>query len=286
MKPKFLANLGPFGEWLHRKRWSRRNIRMMLAADALVVSHTKSGRTWLRVMISYLYHLKYGTPASEIMGFDNLHRMNPKIPRIYYTRDTVVPTFSRTRSDVVVPDDKKIVTLIRDPRDVALSFYFHVVNRASERELARKEIPLKTRGLTLYEFVIDPVLGVPRVIEHFNRWQYELSERTDSMVVRYEDMRKNPAAVLTNIIRFIDCEFSATDISRAVEFASFDNLARKEKEGYFSSSRMTSDNPEDENSRKVRRGKVGGYRDYFDEEQAAVLDTMVRDTLYSGFGYS
>ncbi len=258
----------------------------MLAADALVISHTKSGRTWLRVMISYLYHLKYGTPASEIMGFDNLHRMNPKIPRIYYTRDTVVPTFSRTGTGVAVPNDKKVVILIRDPRDVAVSFYFHVVNRASERELARKGISLQTRNLTLYEFVVDPALGVPRVIEHFNRWQHELSQRTDSMIVRYEHMRKEPAVALSKIIRFIDCEFRPTDISRAVEFASFDNLARKEKEGYFSSSRMRSDNPEDENSRKVRRGKVGGYRDYFDEEQVAVLDTMVRDTLYSGFDYS
>jgi len=37
---------------------------------------------------------------------------------------------------------------------------------------------------------------------------------------------------------------------------------------------------------KVRRGKVGGYRDYFTPEQIRVIDAMVEDRLDPVFGYT
>ena len=43
------------------------------------------------------------------------------------------------------------------------------------------------------------------------------------------------------------------------------------------------DNP---NSYKVRRAKVGGYRDYFTDEEVAVIDRLVADTLDPLFHYS
>ncbi len=64
---------------LHRRRWVRRMIREMRQADGIIVSHTKSGRTWLRVIISNVYHLQYGVPPDELIKFDNLHNLNPAI---------------------------------------------------------------------------------------------------------------------------------------------------------------------------------------------------------------
>ena len=39
------------------------------------------------------------------------------------------------------------------------------------------------------------------------------------------------------------------------------------------------------NSFKVRKAKVGGYRDYFDDQQIAAMDTLVKTTLDPVFGY-
>ena len=36
---------------------------------------------------------------------------------------------------------------------------------------------------------------------------------------------------------------------------------------------------------KVRRAKVGGYRDYFDDAQVAQLDALTEARLLPGFGY-
>lgn len=264
----------------------RKNRRMLYAADALVISHTKSGRTWLRVMISHLYHLKYGTPATELMIFDNLHQLNPQIPRIFFTRDTRIPTLTRKHRYISAATDKHTLFLVRDPRDVAISFYFHVCHRASDRELGRKGIAQSARKLPIYTFVTDQALGLPRVIEHFNRWHEEMASMNHTLMIKYEDMKADPATVLTQAIGFIDGDFSADDINKAVEFASFENLARKEKDGYFSSGRLTASDPSDEKTRKVRRGKIGGYRDYFSQEQNRQLDALVHEQLDSFYGYS
>jgi len=42
----------------------------------------------------------------------------------------------------------------------------------------------------------------------------------------------------------------------------------------------------DPNTYKVRRAKVGGFRDYFDDAQIAQIEALVNDTLSPGFGYN
>jgi hypothetical protein len=71
-----------------------------------------------------------------------------------------------------------------------------------------------------------------------------------------------------------------------VEFAAFENLKRLEASNFFKNSRLSPTNPDDPDSFKVRRGKVGGYLDYFDERQIAEMEDRVRSQLSPVFGYS
>jgi hypothetical protein len=74
-------------------------------------------------------------------------------------------------------------------------------------------------------------------------------------------------------------------ISSAVGFASFENLSRKESEGFFDSGKLGASDAGDSNTAKVRRGKVGGYRDYFTTAQISAMDALVRDHLDPFYGY-
>jgi hypothetical protein len=53
----------------------------------VVVSFGKSGRTWLRVMLSRFYQLRHGLAERHLLNFDNLHLRNRAIPRIVFTHD-------------------------------------------------------------------------------------------------------------------------------------------------------------------------------------------------------
>ena len=47
--------------------------RLLQESDLVVVSFGKSGRTWLRVLMSRYYQLRYELPASKLARFKLLH---------------------------------------------------------------------------------------------------------------------------------------------------------------------------------------------------------------------
>ena len=79
--------------------------------------------------------------------------------------------------------------------------------------------------------------------------------------------------------------FSDEEVRSAVDFADFGNMQKLEKSGQLSDWRFSENAEYDVDKLKVRRGKVKGYTDYFDEEQVAALEAMVADNLNGQFGY-
>ncbi len=78
------------------ERWLRgRDETSRLAeADVAIVSFGKSGRTWLRVMLSRYYQLVYDIPERILLGFANYHRREPSIPKIFFTHDNYIKDYT------------------------------------------------------------------------------------------------------------------------------------------------------------------------------------------------
>src|SRR5262245_59552227 len=72
---------------LERRVRGRADARRLREADCVVVSFGKSGRTWLRVMLSRFYQQRFGLSQRSLIGFANLHEKNPVIPKILFTHD-------------------------------------------------------------------------------------------------------------------------------------------------------------------------------------------------------
>lgn len=271
--------------WIRVQRRRREGIDRLRKADVVVVCHAKSGQTWLRTMISHIYHLSYGVPVGELLKFDNFQAYDPAIPKIYITKDTRLPRGTGSRRKEYVSPEKKVVLLVRDPRDTVVSFYFHVRNRAPRIELAAKGIPESARNMPIFDFVMDQTMGLPNVMELMNRWEREIRSLPRSLLVRYEDMHADPKDQLGRVTAFIGSEATPDQIAKAVDFASFDRLKEKERSGFFSGDRLRPTNPSNPDSFKVRRGKIGGYMEYFDSEQIATIDDLVKSRLTGYYGY-
>ena len=101
-------------------------------------------------------------------------------------------------------------------------------------------------------------------------------------------MNGEPQKQLARIVDFLGMQPDDKLIQDTVEFASVDNLRKLEKENYFwrSGSRVKARDPSNPHSYKVRRAKVGGYRDYFDDDQVARIDALVNSELSEIFGYA
>lgn len=114
-----------------------------------------------------------------------------------------------------------------------------------------------------------------------------MPELKDILIIRYEDLRVDPAAVMQQVLDFVGTPGTREQIKQAVEFASYDNMKKLEEKRVFwaSGARVTAGDRKNPNSYKVRRGKVGGYRDYFEDRQVELIDKLVEQELDPVFGY-
>jgi hypothetical protein len=118
-----------------------------------------------------------------------------------------------------------------------------------------------------------------------NRWSQALKEHPCALLLRYEDLRSGPQRELKRIADFLGEKFTESQYDEAVEFASFENLREKERQNFFGNRRLQPRDINNPETFKVRRGKVGGYRDYFTTEQIGWIDEQVAVNLNPDFGY-
>jgi hypothetical protein len=278
-----------------REALARLEVGKALRTDLLIIGHPKSGNTWLRVMMSRLYQVRHGIPASVIVTSDELARRNPAIPRISATNGHY--SYEGAVGRLLAPDapdsplrHKPIVLLARNPCDIAVSWFFQFTKRQSahKQELINAFIdhPIDRRTIGMWDFVRHSDIGLPFLIDYLNGWQRSLSRLERGLMVRYEDLRARPGPTLRQITALMGETFGDDEIAEAVDFGSFDNLRALETKGFFRQGGLTLRNPNDPETFKVRRAKVGGYRDYFAPEQVAELEALMAERLSPAFGYT
>ena len=271
------------------RRWKRRRKRQrrLDQADVVVVSFGKSGRTWLRAMLSHLYHRRYGLPEHELLHGDNLHRMDRRVPRVLFTHDGPQEPWNRDRQRAMrYFKEKRILLLVRDPRDVAVSLYYHTLKRSSPAIRAREGLANGPEALPLFAYMARHNGGkLRKIIGYMNAWARILPSLPRAMRVRYEDLRARPTTTLAEVAAFFDAPADPAEIEAAVAFASLDALRAKERAGFFTGDILRPTDPSDPQSFKVRQGKVGGYRLELTPEQIAEVDTIVATELTPDHGY-
>ncbi|MCB9723801.1 MAG: sulfotransferase domain-containing protein [Spirochaetaceae bacterium] len=272
------------------ERWlrGREETRRLERADVAIVSFGKSGRTWLRVMMSRYYQLVHGIPERALLGFDNYHRRVPSIPKIFFTHDNYIKDYTGEVDSKASFYPKKVVLLARNPKDVAVSQYFQWQHRMRPAKKRLNDYPPHGADVSAYDFVMDEKCGLPAIIAYLNLWAREAPKVRELLVVRYEDMRSDPEATLRRVMDFVNGASSDEQAVRdAVEYASVENMRKLEERNVFwlAGGRMKPGKKGDPNSYKVRRAKVGGYKDYFDAAQNAEIEELVRKELSPSYGY-
>lgn len=273
---------------LQRWRRGREEFWKYNQCQYIFASYGKSGRTWVRVMISRYFQLVYKLPDNTLMGFDNYARLNSDIPKIFFTHDNYLRGYTGNVDSKRDFYDKKTILMVRNPIDVVVSQFHQWKFRMRPEKKSLNNYPPHDADLSVYEFAGHEGHGLNHIIDFMNDWARELPRIKQLLVVRYEDLRTDPEAEMARIVEFLNLESNPEYLKDTVEFASVENLRKKEKENYFKSggSRMQAKDVNDPNTYKVRKAKVGGYRDYFDDEQVAELEARLDARLLPAFGYT
>lgn len=273
---------------LQRRFRGRLELRDVRRSDVILLSFAKSGRTWLRVMLSRFYQQRHGLAEGLLLEFDNLKRLDPAIPAIFFTHGNYIEDFTGPDHWQRHFHDKKVVWLLRDPRDVAVSQYFQWKHRMKSWKKPLNDYPPEGSDIGIFDFVMREESGLPKIIDFMNTWQAERARMPNLLAVRYEDLRSRTQETLAEILAFVGTPGSAEEVKAAVDFAAYDNMKKLEAQKTFSASsggRVVARDLKNPDSFKVRRAKVGGYRDYFDAAQVAAIEAMIAERLAPELGY-
>ncbi|HHJ39094.1 MAG: sulfotransferase [Methylothermaceae bacteria B42] len=280
----------PSQQRIQLERWlrGRNEASKLRRCDAVIVSYGKSGRTWLRVMLSRFYQTLHQLPGYQLLGFDNMHRLRPAIPKIFFTHDNYLKDYTGNHGNKSDYYHKKTILLVRDPRDVAVSQFFQWKYRMRPGKKKLNRYPPHGADISIFDFVMDTDVGLPKIIDFMNLWAREVSKIEHLLIVRYEDLRADTANQLKRMTQFLGTPGDEKTILDAVEFSSIENMRKleQEKKFRFSGSRLVPKDKSNLNSYKVRRAKVGGWQDYFDDNQCAQINALVESLLDPSFGYT
>jgi hypothetical protein len=265
----------------HRtSRWTRRNFSSrateLSGGTAIIISIPKSGRTWLRAFVCAYFCKRFGlqfTLRPERYG-------QPDIPRLIFSHDlfehrTKGDFWDRLRGKYLVPRKEltraKIILLTRDPRDCFVSLYLQITRRDPNA-------PVELRQKTVSEMLRDKRFGVGAIVSTMNDWIDEFSGRDNFTLVKYEALRAAPAEHFRDLLAILgESTPDMTIFEEALEFSRFENMQKLEAAGAFDSKILHPGDVRDPESFKVRRGKVGGYREYLSEDdQAFAADALAR----------
>ena len=258
-------------------------------ADVVVVSFGKSGRTWLRVMVSHLFRVMYRLPENAILGFDNFHNLNRAVPKIFFTHDNYIKDFTGDFDSKKPFYDKRVVLLARDPRDVAVSQFFQWKFRIKPSKVTINNYPPQGSDISLFDFVMgDNGGGMRAVTDYLNLWAREADKVGAFHLLRYEDLRSDTRQELRRLLDFMQVDATDADVEAAVEYSSYENMKKMESKQQFrlAGGRMMPRDKDNPDSYKVRRAKVGGYRDYFSDDEVAAIDARLAAELDPLFKYS
>ena len=237
----------------------------------VISSPPKMGNKWIKCLLSRVYDLEWvvggDSPDTNIEQFD-LFVSEGRFPdnTIFHQHCKYKPKIC----DVIDEIPAHLVTIVRDPYDAFVSMYHWIQTRTDyDRERGRVRKKARPRDAMVGKAIDDPLIlefladGYGQQIQRAHEWV----NSGRAIVVRYEDLHRDPVEALTRVTDQIEPVDTAR-IERAVEACSVDNMRKMSK-------RM---------SQHVRAAKVGDSRDTLGEPHLKIFREKYSDLLTS-LGY-
>lgn len=237
-------------------------------AQAILASYPKSGRTWLRFILSNYLNEVHGL-ALDV----DLVTMFGLIPNRAGDDRRGVGAWRRTGRPLGLPlllvaherytrqmvRGLPVVMMVRNPLDVLVSSYFH---RTRHRRQFTGDVQV---------FLRDETYGLPALIAYHNAWGEGLLAHRH-LVLSYEELYGNSVATTGRVVAFLGWPVREEALAAAVDRSTFARMRELEQSMRIPGHSYDMD---DEASLRMRSGKVGGHAGTIgDADRLTIAETL------------
>ena len=233
--------------------------KILAKSNAFLCSFPKSGRTWVRFfLINYLsqifnHDIEVNFDNSILYTPSIKNRKSIKFAEEKLEKDLGFLIFSSheifNKNKMA---DSKIILIIRSLFDVIISLYFHKYSHH------------QTYIGSIQDFVRSESLSLVPIIEYYEGWVRAIKtqkiQNKNLLLIRYEDLRDDNYKGFKDILTFLGIEVNEQILRSSILKSSFDSMKTIER------IKRDSDSRDDNDSMRVRRGLVGGYKEYLGSE--------------------
>lgn len=232
-------------------------------ADVFLASFPRSGSTWLRFMVGHLLlgrRPEFDSIRSVLPGVGHHRRAQGYLPnegRLIKTHERREFPYSYWRS--------RLIYLVRDGRDVAVSYYYWLQRRLGYESSFAEFLPAFLQGK------FD---GYGPWQVHVESWLGDRESTGGLLLIRYEDLLDDPEAWLARVADFLGMKPSREQVRAAVEGQGVESMQQREQRSTrLQQMAARPDLP------YVRQGKSGQWREHFGEREMALFLEQAGSTL-------
>jgi hypothetical protein len=233
--------------------------------DAFIASYPRSGNTWLRFVLFDIL------VSGQESGFDEVNHIISEVG-LHGHSLPLLPGEGRLikTHEPYQKEYKKAIYLVRDVRDVVLSEFAY--------QKALGWIPDNFEAF-LQGFLRGEV-------NPFSPWQQHvpgfmnspLAKSPNFMLIKFEEMRKNTEATVAQVLDFLGVVVDGQAIRDSIANNSLKKMQEKEQKEPQLAKTAPAPNGTEE-SRFIRSGRDGGWRNRLTEAQVELIEQHCGDVL-------
>lgn len=207
-------------------KYSRSLPKNHVVEDTFIVSYPKSGNTWLRFLIANAikvhYKIEQDVNFFTILGIIPSPRGNTNLLPVGPFGRTDLPRIIKSHS-AFNPYYYRVVLLVRDPRDVIVSYYHYL------RGL--KAIPETT---SISDLIQHKQYGIMNWVIHTQSWCLNHNPASQRLkIFRYEDFLEDTKMQLFLLMETLGIKMDDKSLEEAISLSSKENMRDSEKKHIF-----------------------------------------------------
>ena len=245
-----------------------------------VVGYPKSGNTWLCYLLAYCLNSEFDdfdVPGVYPLDLQLRKKVKGGLLHQSYSKELGKVLKTHGGAENIPTNNRPIVYLLRDGRDVIVSYYHYEYGYKRQLPLWDKRLALRTR-VHLLRWKITSSFFKPSFSMYVRRRSIEWARHVrgwkargwDSMIC-YEDLRTDTPSAIEKLILSFGIKVPLQIIDEAVELFSFNKLSGRAKE-------------EERRTSFYRKGKIGDWKNFFGIAEQKIFLEQAHDVM-DEFGY-